>query len=146
MYGAGVNDADFGLLTASPFAARIGPILVCWTPRPTFRVEIGEHCANTMGRMHGGFLAAVVDCCAGQGVRHLLNDGRRVVTLSTTTDFLGPANVGDVVELVVSIDRAASTVIFASCIATTTDGGPVAKSSIIFSVREAAGPVTPQEV
>ena len=93
-----------------------------------------------MGRMHGGFLAAVVDCCAGQGVRYLLNDGRRVVTLSSTIDFLGPANLGDVVELVVTVDRAASTVIFASCVATTTDGGPVAKSSIIFSVREAPVP------
>ena len=146
MYGASVNDADFGPLAASPFAERIGPISVRWTPPPTFRVEVEQHCANTMGRMHGGFLAAVVDCCAGQGVRYLLNDGRRVVTLSSTIDFLGPANLGDVVELVVTVDRAASTVIFASCVATTTDGGPVAKSSIIFSVREAAGPVTPQEM
>lgn len=138
MYRAGVNDPDFGPLAASPFAERIGPIFVRWTPRPTFRVEVGENCANTMGRMHGGFLAAIIDSCAGQGVRYLLNDGRRVVTLSTTTDFLGPAKVGETVELIVSIDRVASTVIFASCVSMTIDGGPVAKSSIIFSVREVA--------
>lgn len=146
MYGAGVNDPDFGLLAASPFAERIGPIFVRWTPLPTFRVEVGENCANTMGRMHGGFLAAIVDSCAGQGVRYLLNDGRRVVTLSTTTDFLGPARVGETVELTVSINRAASTVIFASCIAATTSGLPVSKSSIIFSVREVAGPDAPPEM
>jgi acyl-coenzyme A thioesterase PaaI-like protein len=123
-------------MVASPFADLIGPISVRWEPVPTFRVEVSPSCANTMGRMHGGFVAALFDVCVGQGVRRMNNDGRSLVTLSTYVEYFGAAQVGDCVEVVVAIDRVTSTVVFATGIASV-GGKQTAKASVVFSSREA---------
>jgi acyl-coenzyme A thioesterase PaaI-like protein len=44
-----------------------------------------------MGRVHGGFLAAIVDITTGQGVKRILDDGCSLVPATTNAEYLGPA-------------------------------------------------------
>lgn len=125
------------LLNASPFADLIGPIHVRPAPEAVFRTVVGTMCANTMGRMHGGYVSALVDICTGQGVKRIVGDGRSLVTLSTHIDFLGSAALGDTLEIVVGADRVTRSVVFASCVVSV-GGEAVVRAAVVFSVRDKA--------
>ncbi len=73
-------------LSGSPFSSLIGPIEVTWDPSPVFETVVRQDCSNTMGRVHGGFLAALVDITTDQGTKRILDDGRSLVTATTTTE------------------------------------------------------------
>ena len=120
----------------SPFSSLIGPIEVEWEPSPVFETVIRDDCANTMGRMHGGFLAALIDITAGQGVKRLLDDNRPLVTATTNTEYLGAARVGDRLRVEVSVNHSAATLVFGSCRVSTGDR-LVAIASVVFSARPA---------
>ena len=127
---------DYELLEASPFAALVGPIHVSRISPATFRVVVGPTVVNTMGRIHGGFVAALIDIAAGQGTRRLLADGRGIVTVTSNIEYLGTARVGDTVDIDVTVDRDTPNVVFSSC-RLTVDGRPVARAPVVFSAREA---------
>ena len=59
------------ILSGSPFSSLVGPIEVTWDPRPVFETFVRDDCSNTMGRVHGGFLAALIDITTGQGVGNI---------------------------------------------------------------------------
>ena len=124
------------VLDRSPFSSLIGPIEVEWEPSPVFETVIRDDCANTMGRMHGGFLAALIDITAGQGVKRLLDDNRPLVTATTNTEYLGAAHVGDRLRVEVSVNHSAATLVFGSCRVSTGDR-LVAIASVVFSARPA---------
>lgn len=128
---------DWELLNASPFADLIGPIHVRPAPEAVFRTVVGTMCANTMGRMHGGYVSALVDICTGQGVKRIVGDGRSLVTLSTHIDFLGSAALGDTLEIVVGADRVTRSVVFASCVVSV-GGEAVVRAAVVFSSRDKA--------
>ena len=127
-------DGHWELLTTSAFAAILGPIRVRPAPEPVFRTTVGPDCANTMGRMHGGYASALVDICTGQGLKRLLGEGRSLVTVSTHIDFLGSAAVGDVLDIVVAAEKVTRSVVFASC-RVTANGSNVVRASVVFSSR-----------
>ena len=125
------------LLTASPFAHLMGPIHVRPAPEAIFRTVVGPRCANTMGRMHGGYASALIDICMGQGVKRIVGDGRLLVTVSTHIDFLGSAALGDTLEIVAAADRVTRSVVFASCVISVR-GEPVVRAAVVFSSRDKA--------
>jgi uncharacterized protein (TIGR00369 family) len=122
------------VLGRSPFSSLIGPIEVEWEPSPVFETVVREECANSMGRMHGGFLAGLIDITAGQGVKRLLDDGRSLVTATTNTEYLAAARVGDRLRVEVTVDHNASSLVFGSCRVSTEDR-LVAIASVVFSAR-----------
>ena len=122
------------VLDRSPFSSLIGPIEVTWEPSPVFETVVRDDCSNTMGRMHGGFLAALIDITAGQGVKRLLDDDRSLVTATTNTENIGAARVGDRRRVEVAVDHSASTLIFSSCRVSTGDR-LVAIAAVVFSAR-----------
>ena len=124
-------------LGQSPFSTLIGPITVTWEPVPVFEVLVRSDCVNTMGRAHGGFLAAVIDVTAGQGVKRILDDGRSLVTATTTVEYLGPAEAGERLRIEVTVEHGTSRLVFASC-RISAEGRPVAKASVVFSARPPA--------
>ena len=97
---------------SSPFSSLIGPIEVTWDPSPVFETVVRQDSSNTIGRVHGGFLAALVDITTGQGTKRILDDGRSLVTATTTTEYLGPARVGDRLRVEVAVDHSASSLVF----------------------------------
>lgn len=126
----------YEVLEASPFAALVGPILISLTVPAAFRVVVGPTVVNTMGRVHGGYVAALIDIVAGQGTRRLLADGRAIVTVTTNIDYLGTARIGDTVDIDVTVDRDTPSVVFSSCRLTVGDR-PVARATVVFSARTA---------
>ena len=129
---------EMEVLRASPFAEVLGPILVCWEPTPVFQVKVRADCANTMGRVHGGFLAALVDITTGQGVRRILADGRSLVTTTTNIEFLATARVGERIDAEVLVEHNTKTLVFASC-KLLVDGKPIVRASVVFSARPPVG-------
>ena len=125
------------LLSTSPFVELIGPVYALSAPDAVFRVVIGAQMINTMGRMHGGYASALVDVCAGQGIKRMLGDGRTLVTVSTNLDFIGAAALGDRVDIVVTADRVTASIVFASC-ELSVRGESVVRASVVFASRDKA--------
>ena len=121
-------------LGQSPFSTLIGPIEVTWDPAPVFETVVREVCANSMGRAHGGFIAALIDIATGQGVKRILDDGRSLVTATTSTQYLSAVRVGDRLSVDVGVDKNTTRMVFASCRVSTQDR-PVATASVVFSAR-----------
>lgn len=121
-------------LSQSPFSALIGPITVTWEPVPVFEALVRSDCVNSMGRAHGGFLAALIDVAAGQGVKRILDDGRSLVTATTTVEYLAAARAGDRLRITVRVEHHTTSLVFASCRISTQDH-PVASASIVFAAR-----------
>ncbi|GEM_PF-3671948 len=124
------------VLDRSPFSSLIGPIEVTWEPSPIFETVVRHDCSNTMGRMHGGFLAALIDITAGQGTKRLLDDDRSLVTATTNTEYIGTALVGDRLRVEVAVDHSSSTMISSSC-RIWTGNRLVAIASVVFSADQA---------
>lgn len=122
------------VLSRSPFSSLIGPIEVTWEPAPVFETTVRDDCSNTMGRVHGGFLAALIDITAGQGVKRILDDGRSLVTATTNTQYIAAARIGDRLRVNVAVERSTSNVVFASC-RVSSDERLVAISSVVFSAQ-----------
>ena len=122
------------VLSRSPFSSLIGPIEVTWEPSPVFETTVRDHCSNTMGRVHGGFLAALIDITAGQGVKRILNDGRSLVTTTINTQYIGAAQIGDRLHVDVVVEQSTASLVFASCRVSTGDR-LVAIASVVFSAR-----------
>lgn len=127
---------------ASPFLAHLAELYVDWSTLPVARFGcfVADHHANLSGVAHGGFLMALVDVVAGQGTKRILgyavNDMSklRMVTVSSNVDFLGPAQLGDWLDLSVTIEREAKSVVFASVRIDVGDR-PVVRSSSVFFAR-----------
>lgn len=127
------------ILSLSPFSSLIGPIEVTWDPSPVFEAVVRDDCSNTMGRVHGGFLAALIDITTGQGAKRILDDGRSLVTATTNTEYLGPARAGERLRVDVAVEHSASSLVFASCRISTEDR-VVAIASVVFSARSNTAP------
>ncbi|WP_020592677.1 PaaI family thioesterase [Kiloniella laminariae] len=82
----------------SNFGQHMGYELGQWSEnRATVILTIAECHLNRAGIMHGGVLATLIDTACGYAIIHNPDPSkqRRAVTLSLTTLFTAPANVGD---------------------------------------------------
>ena len=84
----------------APFVNHVGPIFQAAQNAPgTMRLalRVGEIHANTMGYMHGGMIATLVDSCMARTLHSVLQ--RRTLTLKMGLEFLDAIKLGELVEV-----------------------------------------------
>jgi uncharacterized protein (TIGR00369 family) len=111
-----------------PFLAHIGPVLA---DGDVLALRIAAHHLNRSGVAQGGLLATLVDFALGRAIRASAES--RAVTVSLTTDFLGAAREGDMVEARTEVERLGGTLAFADC-SLTVDGSEIVRGRAVFAV------------
>ena len=84
----------------APFVNHVGPILQSVANAPgTMRLalRVGDIHANTMGYMHGGMIATLVDSCMARALHSVLQ--RRTLTLKMGLEYLDAVKLGEFVEV-----------------------------------------------
>ena len=82
-------------------------------------------------------ISALADNAMGLSCAETLGDVTGLVTVSLAVDFLGPADVGQWVEIAPKVNRAGGRLCFAEALVTA-DGEPCAKAHATFSVGRRA--------
>jgi uncharacterized protein (TIGR00369 family) len=84
----------------APFVNHVGPIHQ-WGDNPpgTMRLalRVADIHANTMGYMHGGMIATLVDSCMARAMFAVLQ--RRTLTLKMGLEYLDAIKLGELVEV-----------------------------------------------
>ena len=80
-----------------------------------FGIRIEERHRNARGFAHGGMLATLVDFALGRAIEDDADDDQSRVTVSLTTDYLRPVEVGAWVEVHTDVERLGGTLAFADC-------------------------------
>ena len=101
--------------------------------QPVFGLRIEERHRNAGGFAHGGLLATLVDFALGRAINAGTDEETGAVTVSLTTDFLGPANVGDWVEAHTEVERLGGRLAFADC-SLTVEGREIVRGRAVFAV------------
>ena len=120
---------------------RSSPLTEPWEPiysKATDRaVLIGLRLArphtNSRGMAHGGLITSLADNAMGLSCGHVLGGGARLVTVSLSVDFLGPAQVGQWLQVDSEVIKTGNRLCFAQALVTA-DGVPCARASATFSV------------
>ena len=84
----------------APFVNHVGPILQSVANAPgTMRLalRVGDIHPNTMGYMHGGMIATLVDSCMARALHSVLQ--RRTLTLKMGLEYLDAVKLGEFVEV-----------------------------------------------
>ncbi len=98
-----------------PFLELVGPVLARDDEIPlTLGLRVEERHLNAAGTAQGGLLATLADFALGRAVRARADDARSV-TVSLTTDYLGPVQVGEWVEARTEVERLGGRLAFADC-------------------------------
>ena len=118
-----------------PFLEHVGPVLSDGGDVVAIRIETRH--LNSSGMAQGGLLATLVDFAIGRAIRSSADDGRRAATVSLTTDFLGAAREGDLVEARTEVERLGGTLAFADC-SLTVEGSEIVRGRAVFAVLEDA--------
>jgi uncharacterized protein (TIGR00369 family) len=111
-----------------PFLAHVGPVLASGD---VLALRVAPHHLNSSGVAQGGLLATLVDYALGRAIRASAES--RAVTVSLTTDFLGAAREGDMVEARTEVERLGGTLAFADC-SLTVDGSEIVRGRAVFAV------------
>ncbi len=100
----------------SEFTELIGPLYarrdaeaVCMGMR--FQKKHG----NSRGKAHGGMISTLADLAMGYSLAFSETPPRPFLTVSMNVDFLGHIEIGDWVEVTVTIDRKGESMAFARC-------------------------------
>lgn len=126
----GFEPRDAGL----PFMAAVGPIYLRRNPGPlTFGIGIERRHCNSKMAAHGGMLASVADVVLGVGGLELAGQPGFFITISLTTDFVGPAPLGCWLECVPELVRRTRTMMFVQGVFLA-DGRPALRASGVFSL------------
>ena len=120
---------------------RQSPLTDPWEPlysrRSAEGVAIGLLAAaahtNSRGFVHGGLISALADNAMGLSCGQALVGGPSLVTVTLALDFLGPAAIGQWLEITPAIVRLGSTLCFAEA-TVTADGAPCARAHATFRV------------
>ena len=84
----------------APFVNHVGPIFQRTQNTPgTMRLalRVADIHANTMGYMHGGMIATLVDSCMARALFAVLQ--RRTLTLKMGLEYLDAVKLGELVEV-----------------------------------------------
>jgi uncharacterized protein (TIGR00369 family) len=111
-----------------PFLAHVGPVLA---DGDVLALRVAAHHLNSSGVAQGGLLATLVDFALGRAIRASAES--RAVTVSLTTDFLGAAREGDLVQARTEVERLGGTLAFADC-SLTVDGNEIVRGRAVFAV------------
>lgn len=118
---------------------RSSPITDPWQPlysrRLDDRVVIGLYAAtchtNARGLVHGGLITTLADNAMELSCAACYNDGRSLLTMNLTVDFLSAATIGQWMEFDTSFSKLGGSVSFAQCFVTA-EGEPVARANAVF--------------
>ena len=111
--GADTVPEGFGALsTPSDYSELVGPIydFVGDDDVAARGFRVAQKHINRAGIVHGGMLMSFADLVLSRGVRKA--SAGPGVTVRMTTEFLGPAHLGDWVEGAARVSRATKTLIF----------------------------------
>jgi uncharacterized protein (TIGR00369 family) len=96
-----------------------------------FGIRVEERHRNVAGVAHGGLLATLVDFALGRAINEAAEED--AVTVSLTTDYLGPAKPGDWLEAHTEVERVGSRLAFADC-SLKVEGREVTRGRAVFAV------------
>src|SRR3954467_14348118 len=111
-----------------PFLEHVGPVLAAGD---VIALRIAAHHLDRSGGARGGLLATLVHFALGRAIRATAES--RAVTVSLTTDYLGAAKEGDLVEARTEVERLGGTLAFADC-SLTVDGREIVRGRAVFAV------------
>ncbi len=100
-------------------------------------LRAGERHANSRGLVHGGLLTALADNAMGLSCAQASGGDVRLVTVSLAIDFLGPARLGQWIEVDTSYVKTGRRLCFAQAFVLA-DGAPCARANATFSVAAEA--------
>lgn len=123
----------------SPLTAPWEPIFVRETEGAVILgLFLREAHTNSRGFAHGGLIGALADNAMGLSCGGRLGGAARLVTVSLAVDFLGPADVGQWLEVDTVFVKPGATLCFAQAFVTA-DGQPCARADAVFRVVSADG-------
>jgi uncharacterized protein (TIGR00369 family) len=96
-------------------------------------LRIGEAHTNSRGMAHGGLITTLADNAMGLSCGHVAGGGTRLVTVNLSADFLGPAKIGQWLEITTEVVKTGNRLCFAQALITA-DGVPCARANGTFSV------------
>ncbi|MHA1152772.1 MAG: PaaI family thioesterase [Alphaproteobacteria bacterium] len=120
------------------FAELIDYRLTAWTENEAeISFEAEARHMNRSGLLHGGVLATVIDAACGFAgcYEPPPSQGRRVLTLSLTTQYIGPVPAGTQLTTTATRSGGGRTIFFASCEVRDAEGRLVATGSGTFKYR-----------
>ncbi len=120
------------------FAETIGYRLTAWSENEaeiSFEAEVRH--MNRSGLLHGGVLATVIDAACGFAgcYEPPPGQGRRALTLSLTTQYLGAVAAGTHLTATATRSGGGRNIFFSSCEVRDAEGRPVATGSGTFKYR-----------
>lgn len=121
---------------AGAFLDHVGPVMVRegeGDGAPVLSLRIGPQHLNRHGTAHGGLLCTLVDFALGRAIDAGADGETGLATVSLTTDFLGPAKAGDLVEAHTEVERLGGRLAFADC-SLTVEGKEVVRGRAVFAV------------
>ena len=127
--------AGFTVLDGSgEFMELIGPVYEREAADPpVLGLRVEERHRNAAGAAHGGLLATIVDFALGRAVRAGADGDAKPVTVSLTTDFLGPVEPGSWVEAHTEVERLGGSLAFADC-SLKVDGREAVRGRAVFAL------------
>ncbi len=120
------------------FADLIGYRLTAWREHEAeISLEVDARHMNRSGLLHGGVLATVIDAACGFAGCYEAppGQGRRALTLSLTTQYLGPVAAGTRLTATATRSGGGRTIFFSSCAVRDAEGRLVATGSGTFKYR-----------
>lgn len=118
------------------FLELVGPIHIReGGERTVLGLEIAERHRNPAGAAHGGLLATLVDSSLGWAIRNDSDGEAKPVTVSLTTDYLGPVSVGDWVEAHTEVERLGGKLAFADC-SLKVEGRELVRARAVFALLD----------
>jgi uncharacterized protein (TIGR00369 family) len=88
---------------------------------------------NSRGFVHGGLIAALADNAMGLTCGQKLNGAPGLVTVNLVIDYLGPAQIGQWLQVTPTIAKVGASLCFAQA-AVSADGQPCARANATFKV------------
>lgn len=128
--------AGWVLVSGTAFEDYVGPLYFQEDAagRAVCAARVERHHGNPDGSAHGGFLMTLADMSLFAISRRAL-DYKPAVTVSLTSEFLGPAPVGEIVRASGEVTRAGGSLIFVRGLLTAADAPALAFSGIIRKFR-----------
>ncbi|QQM03282.1 hypothetical protein I8G32_01823 [Rhodopseudomonas palustris] len=124
--------------------ARSSPLTAPWEPlyakttadAVTLGLRIRECHTNSRGLAHGGLITALADNAMGYSCGLKLGGGGQLLTSSLAIDFIGPAKIGQWLQIEPEVIKLGAKLCVAQCFVTA-DGTRCARANGTFSVVKA---------
>jgi uncharacterized protein (TIGR00369 family) len=124
---------------SSPLTAPWEPLYAMTTADAVMiGLRIREAHTNSRGLAHGGLITALADNAMGLSCGVRLGGAARLLTSSLAIDFLGPARIGQWLQIEPDVIKLGATLCVAQCLVTA-DGVPCARANGSFSVVKPKG-------